>query len=73
MVDEHMTAAQAAGEAPIGSPAFVAGIDYDGTDPDEVEVVRFASERHRYDRLRELEEENAALRSENAQLRGCDE
>lgn len=73
MPGEYMTMAQAVGEAPVGSPVFVAGIDFDPHDLDEVEVVKLASERHRYDRMRALEEENASLREEIAQLRGYDE
>lgn len=65
---ERMTYAQAVGEQPIGSPAFVAGDDFDPFDEDEVEVVKLASERHRYDRLAEAEREIAALQEEKAAM-----
>lgn len=73
MVGDYLTMAQAVGEAPIGSPVFVAGIDFDPNDPDEVEVVKLASEQHRYDRISRLEEENRQLRSELARARGYNE
>jgi len=57
-----MTYAQAVGEAPTGSPSFVAGVDFDPSDPDEVEVVKLASQTHGAERMRYLEAENARLR-----------
>lgn len=45
------------------SPVFIAGVDFDPGDPDEVEVVRFAGAISRAERMEELREENARLRS----------
>lgn len=73
MVGDYTSMAEAVGEKPMRPPAFVAGIDYDGADPDEVEVVRLATETHRYERLRELEDENRRLRDEIARLHRRDE
>lgn len=73
MVGEYMTYAQAVGEAPIGSPAFVAGVDFDPGDPEELEVVRLASSRHGIERIAHLEQENADLRNQLARERGYDE
>lgn len=54
---------QAIGEEPIPGPAFVAGVDFDPYDEDDVEAVRFAGEVSRADRMHQLEEENARLRA----------
>jgi hypothetical protein len=69
---ERMTYAQAVGEKPLDSPAFVAGVDFDPYDEGEVEVVKLASERHRAETLEKLREENADLRAEVYRLRGYD-
>lgn len=42
---------------------FVPGEDFDPYDPDEVEIVKLASERSAADRMRHLERENARLRA----------
>lgn len=60
---EHMTYKQAVGEEAWRSPAFVAGVDFEPGDEDDVTAVRFAGEIHRADYVRGLEEENARLRS----------
>lgn len=59
---ERMTFAQAVGEEPFHGPAFVAGIDFDPYDEDDVAAVRMAGEFSRADRVTRLEEENAVLR-----------
>lgn len=64
-----MTYRQAVGEDPIGSPWF-SSAEFDASDPDEVEVVRLASEQHGAERIRELEREVANLRHELAEARG---
>jgi hypothetical protein len=70
---ERMTYAQAVGEAPIGSPAFVAGVDFDPGDPEELEVVRLASSRHGIERIEGLERQVADLKDQLARERGYDE
>lgn len=50
------TMAQAVGEEPWRSPAFVAGVDFDPHDEDDVAAVRAAGEVHRAEYVRELEE-----------------
>lgn len=67
-MEDFLTMAQAVGEEPIGSPAFVAGEDFDPSDYDEVEIVREASARHGRDTISRLEHENADLHSENRRL-----
>lgn len=63
--DGYVTMAQAVGEEPYRPLAYVAHVDFDPTDPDEVEVVLLATERDRHDRqaaeLRRLRSENEAL------------
>lgn len=44
------------------SPVFIAGVDFDPGDPDEVEIVKFAGQISRAERMEELREENAHLR-----------
>jgi hypothetical protein len=61
---EYTSMEQAVGEEPVGSPVFFAGVDYNGDDPDEVEVVRLASERHQYEQVRGIAE---TLRNHYAQ------
>lgn len=61
---ERMTLAQAVGEEPFHGPAFVAGVDFDSYDEDDVAAVRAAGEVHRAEYVRQLEEENARLRAE---------
>lgn len=65
---EYLTMAQACGEAEVGSPAYVAGIDFDPDDDEEVEAVRLATERDRFDRIEQLERDNANLRATLARL-----
>lgn len=64
---DSMTLAQAVGEAPFHGPAFVAGVDFDPYDEDEVAVVRLAGEFSRADRVTRLENEVASLRERLAQ------
>jgi hypothetical protein len=47
----YMSLAEAVGEAPPSALAFVAGVDFDPSDPDEVAIVRLASERDYHDRM----------------------
>lgn len=58
-----MTLAQACGEAPVSSLGWVPGVDFDPHDEDEMETMRLVWERERYDRIAELERENAELRA----------
>lgn len=60
---QYMTYQEAVGEGPRRSPAFVAGIDFDPYDEDDVAAVRAAGEVHRAEYVRDLEEENARLRA----------
>lgn len=60
---ERMTYAQAVGEAPIGSPVFFPGEDFDPWDEDDVAAVKAAGEIHRAEYVRDLEAENARLRA----------
>jgi hypothetical protein len=62
------TLAQFVGEQPYESPAFVPGVDFDPWDPEEVEIVGLATEIHRHDKMRRLEEENSRLRARLAEL-----
>jgi hypothetical protein len=66
---DRLTFRQAVGEDPINSPWF-SSEDFDPTDPDEVEVVRLASQTHAADRIRELEDKVERLEAELAQARG---
>jgi hypothetical protein len=59
----EMTMAQACGEQPFSEVAWVPGVDFDPSDPDDVEAVLEASERHLSERMDRLERENALLRS----------
>lgn len=59
-----ITMAQACGEQPYGALAYVAGHDFDPSDPDDVEAVRAATENDAHARIEALEEENARLRAE---------
>lgn len=43
---------------------WVAGVDFDPSDPDEMEVMHAVWENEKYDRIRHLETENARLRNE---------
>ncbi|MFE6739851.1 hypothetical protein [Streptomyces tubercidicus] len=47
----------------IESPAFLPGVDFDPADPEEVESVGYASEKHGVEKIQHLEEENARLRA----------
>jgi hypothetical protein len=58
-------------EREVPGPSFVVGYDFDPSDPDEVEWVRAATEQSAADRIRALEQENAALRA--ALARECDD
>ena len=47
---------------------WVAGVDFDPRDPDEMEVISLVFEREKYDRMAQLERENARLRAQVAEL-----
>ena len=70
--DGMMTMAQAVGDHDYPALTFIGGIDFDPTDPEEVEIVKLATERDAHDRMRALEDENHRLRMELAALRGDD-
>lgn len=59
---DYLSLAEACGEAPSRGLAFIPGVDFDPTDPDDCEAVRLASERDYFDRLTALERENERLR-----------
>ena len=67
--DGYMTMAQAVGDVPLGSPAYIPGVDFDPSDEDDREAVRLASQWDAYHADRRLERENEALRRENIRLR----
>ena len=46
------------------SPAYIAGVDFDPNDQDEVEVIQLATEWDKHNRIQALEAENASLRAE---------
>lgn len=43
---------------------WVAGVDFDPSDPDEMEIMHAVFEKEKYDRISQLEQENARLRGE---------
>lgn len=43
---------------------WVAGVDFNPSDPDEMDVVRAVWEQEKHDRIRQLESENQRLRNE---------
>lgn len=47
----------------IQGDGWVAGIDFDPSDPDEMDVMRHVWEQERHDRLQVLERENDSLRT----------
>lgn len=61
----YSSLAEAVGEAPPPPLAFVAGVDFDPSDPEEVEIVRLAAERDYHDRMgaevRQLRNQQAVL------------
>lgn len=57
----------------IESPAFAPGVDFDPSDPEEVEIVKEASARHGSEKMAHLERENARLRSELARYQEGDD
>lgn len=67
--DGPLTMAQIAGDAPIPAPAFIPGVDFDPTDPEEREIIADVMARHRMEEDRRVERENGYLRAENARLR----
>lgn len=50
--------------------AFVAGIDFDPYDHDEVEIIKDVMDRHAGERADRLERENQRLRARLAELTG---
>lgn len=54
----------------VPSNSYCAGVDFDPFDPDEVEIVKLASEWDRHYAMEKLERENARLRSRVAELEG---
>lgn len=50
------------GRSPEGL-AFTPGVDFDPFDPEEVEIIRLASEKDAASRISRLEAENARLRA----------
>jgi len=51
MTGDCMSMAEADGSAPAYGLAFVAGVDFDPSNPDEVEIVRLATQRDHADRV----------------------
>lgn len=45
-----------------GGDGWVAGIDFDPHDPEEMEVMHLVWEKEKYDKIERLERENAQLR-----------
>jgi hypothetical protein len=47
----------------VQGDGWVPGVDFDPTDPEEMEVMKVVWEREKFDRIHALEEENARLRA----------
>ncbi|AEK10048.1 hypothetical protein FDH96_gp119 [Mycobacterium phage Rey] len=47
----------------VQGDGWVAGIDFDPHDPEEMEVMSLVFEREKYDKIQQLERENEALRN----------
>jgi hypothetical protein len=67
---EFITMAQACGEAPISSPGWVPGEDFNPFDDDDMEVMRLVWARESADEMARLRQENADLRARIAELAG---
>jgi hypothetical protein len=52
----------------VQGDGWVPGVDFDPSDPEEMEVMRAVWEQERYDALRVAQRENEHLRAENARL-----
>jgi hypothetical protein len=48
----------------VPSPTYTPGVDFDPNDPDDVEIVGLATEIDKYNRIDQLERENAMLREQ---------
>lgn len=66
MCGDYTSLADAVGETPSGSYSggWVAGVDWDPTDPDSAEVMGLVFAREREDTLTRLRRENDELRAE---------
>lgn len=52
---------------------WVPGVDFDPSDPDEMEIMSAVFEKEKYDRMAQLERENEQLRRELHEKNGGDE
>jgi hypothetical protein len=59
---DYLSLAEACGEREHHA-GWVAGVDFDPSDPEEMEVMHLVWDRERYDSIARLEAENARLRS----------
>lgn len=66
---DYQSMAEACGEVEYASRGWSPGIDFDPYDAEEMEVMRLVWRNERYDRIRQLETENAHLERENTRLR----
>jgi hypothetical protein len=60
---DFQSLAEACGEVEPRSRGWVVGVNFDPSDPDEMEVMDLVWDRERHDRIAYLERENARLRS----------
>jgi hypothetical protein len=72
LTGDYMSLAEAAGET-VHHRGWVAGVDFDPSDPHEMEVMDLVWERERLDELARLREENETLWRRVAELTGADE
>lgn len=67
MNGDYLSLAEACGET-THHRGWVAGEDFDPSDPEEMDVMLLVWDRERHDTIERLERENAALRERLAEL-----
>lgn len=63
LTGDYTSLAEACGDVPSQSIAWCPGENFDPHDSDEMEVMHLVWEREKFDRIAQLERENARLRS----------
>jgi hypothetical protein len=73
LTGDYLSLAEACGEVEPKPRGWVPGVDFDPTDPDEMEVMELVWERERHDTLAAKDREIASLRARLAEYEGEDE